>query len=271
MKQHHILLIVVMALSLSGAYAKKSHPVLTGLGVALYNQCAPELGLLPLNVTTGRQIEIGSGREDRWWEISRLRNYHFYDRRHERGDSIGRGLLGLKHMHRRFRKLTAEALLADGAVRLGRIIHHLQDVTVPAHVVPVFHGGPLRGDPIDGMVIDSARIVPPDSCADIDLGVDFRAMLDSTAELTLARLEVGIPGTSLQWHRFWENPSPGKSFGRYVRPKFGDSLRDVCEDSCEVSKETYAEFVGVGHTHAVHVTAAAITAWQRTVQAAATN
>ena len=106
--------------------------------------------------------------------------------------------------------------MGERACLIGKLIHHFQDVSVPAHVIPVAHGFS------DGF----------ESYTDQSEAVDWALALDFVAEPMFypltefyhqAALETWIAAQQVPWSRFWvPNGSPG--FGRYgeVGNRFGD-------------------------------------------------
>lgn len=121
---------------------------------------------------------------------------------------------------------------------VGRIVHHVQDVTVPAHVVPVAHfwndgfeAYAVGKDPLDGSPLCPAA---PDLAP---LG-----LFQANALGTLGALEESFPylenGTAktLSWtEAFWVQ-GPGMDFGSYGRfgnqfgvPSFSDSAGNLIQ------------------------------------------
>lgn len=132
----------------------------------------------------------------------------------------------------------------------GRALHHVEDATVPAHVVPVYHGpsiprmGKERDVPLFKQIPDEIDAYPgphglepdlqkfPKAC---DAALDnakkagasanpMQEILKKTAAKT--RESLGRPinekkfGKSLTWHFFWKGPSD-RFFGKYNIPTKG--------------------------------------------------
>src|SRR5688572_23843474 len=112
---------------------------------------------------------------------------------------------------------------------VGALIHYLQDVTVPAHVLPIFHVPPMS-DKFDKEAFHEPTL--------IDDKEKCRALLDSkrlvnqilfdTAFRTRRSLDQRLPKagqTAATWEVFW-NPEPKKSgFAKYgcAKNRFGEA------------------------------------------------
>lgn len=153
---------------------------------------------------------------------------------------------------------------------LGGIAHLLEDITVPAHVAPVYHGPteiialspdfmPLVdymvehssenvfsiSDGVDEMQVDDQALMESMKtesgvCEGITTGSDdLEAIREASSRETLARLQTSIPGCAgVTWQTFWTPPEQGEYFGRYNiannNPTFGESgtLYNGASGSC---------------------------------------
>jgi hypothetical protein len=215
--------------------------------------------------------------------LRRALNWHFYSTSgpqiHFLTDrSLDRVFSGIED------KLKADGIAPSGAYKLvGRAMHFLEDVTVPAHVVPVYHGpGFPRSikDPVDtyrvqGLVPGQilAREVAgalPGKCKELAAAPGpgapqfapagpLRSILDLTAEETRTHRLAGAlcesGGLRLKWRRFWTFPASEKFFGRYAddTPVFGAPgvIRGSHGSSCKLTWVEYDAFVLAGHKQAV--------------------
>jgi len=143
---------------------------------------------------------------------------------------------------------------------IGGLIHLIEDLTVPAHVVPVYHGptavkilGPIRleplvsymqdlGDEYTTQIFDKIELIPPDidrletellnnDAVCTEAGRDNETLeqirlLTSLFTLNTLTKEIsGCPGVT--WQNFWIKPKNNEYFGRYNvkqnNPLFGEN------------------------------------------------
>lgn len=267
------------------------HEVLSNFAIDLFNRCV-ERGYgdaeQALEKSERARIVKANRREDSTRLIRRALNWHFYNPRMESRQRslffINRSFIPL------FGKIEARLIQPDLAWRealdeIGRAIHFIEDLTVPAHSVPVFHGAglkdPFESSPLSGtpsVSVLTARVEPDLEmiCARLSsqrrygsnvkgangepVGegpVSLRRILDSTRFFTLARLDDYIcdePGSlRVSWHHFWLPPEAGRYFGAY-RPgaQFGE-LKEINDGGlkCEITKEKYRSFATDLHLEAV--------------------
>ena len=123
------------------------HMVVTRLAFSQYRDC---LRTLSVEDTLSEGIEPVaeySGLEDLSPLLERFFNWHFYDAYRETSAAMGRTMLGSeKSLHHIYDERIATLLgaldKADAATYYeytGRVLHFIQDMTVPAHVAPVYH------------------------------------------------------------------------------------------------------------------------------------
>ena len=182
---------------------------------------------------------------------SRLFNWHFYN---PARNEYRKGLLIFdESLERTFSRI--EGRIESGTLRgeeahryIGRVLHYLEDMTVPAHVVPVYHGPNLPwaahrfdftkikiSDSVDSYLVDGK---PPgdrlreelertlaDTCQTLSTATEYdedgragskpltlKYILDATAKRTRAALTrpicAGLAPGSPTWQYFWHPPSP---------------------------------------------------------------
>jgi len=173
----------------------------------------------------------GTSLEDWWSPRQRIRNWHFY----KSNDFIKNReyfLLGKSYTtsERRVEKLISKLKSKSGNrkrfITLGRIIHHIQDMSTPSHVVPIFHG-PGKAD-----VYETYMMKYIESDIDFIAGVtlkndadDFRTLYEKFALLSLAHLESKtIPlsngsESNISFDKIW-TPYPKLKDNKYIG--FGD-------------------------------------------------
>lgn len=123
----------------SFGYNKTNHEHITRLAIKLLNQ---ECQYTFINEKEAEAIIAGNISEDHFgfkW-LNRLWNQHFYNPRKPE-DKWER----IHSIDVRFERIAKRCFERIGTssyyYSIGEVIHHIQDVTNPAHVVPVYHGG----------------------------------------------------------------------------------------------------------------------------------
>jgi hypothetical protein len=119
------------------SYAPKTHRQLVQEAVKDFKVCIDHLQLraAPFSADESEEIESGNLWEDyNLWR--KFTNWHFY---HPSKD-LGVGWLGIGHgsLGPRFQEL--QSADPKKLAVIGALSHYLQDVTNPAHVVPIYHG-----------------------------------------------------------------------------------------------------------------------------------
>lgn len=174
----------------------------------------------------------GTKAEDRWWEPSRTKNWHFYRRE---GSPILEQTRWLRMrptseyiFSKRVKEMQSCAMDDPKRyVHLGRILHHIQDMSTPSHVRPVYHG-PVLHDHFEAFMVDmlpNIRPLIPSTRESHD--DDFMAIYRDAAETTLRFMEsctvsatVNGQAQELPLSVFWEdctvNEDPKRpGFGRF--------------------------------------------------------
>lgn len=128
-------LLLVLCLVASGAlgYGISDHRVITRKAVAVFNACYPELGFTAYDMDV---IIKGNLSEDYNLATKWLRNSHYYNpqkwvRTLYRDDASYR----VKYLVRKLRETQKKRIYI-----LGKIVHFVQDVSSPPHVMPIVHG-----------------------------------------------------------------------------------------------------------------------------------
>ena len=129
--------------------------------------------------------------------------------------------------------------------RLGHMVHHLQDVTSPPHVVPVSHAlnDGFESYPISDREFYKATNPFFNKCSFFDGLVPLTPLelLDLTARHTLNIVKTPI--TELTWEAFWKE-SDDDSFGSYgfLGNNFGEPLINVDGVQYTFLNQTYKDF-----------------------------
>ena len=260
------------------AYEGPIHQQLTFIAVRHYNNCIDRddarLSALQARYMVKANVEQADGG---FWRG--LFRWNFYNR----DDQEPRSLLWVveTRLHQVFEQLVANLdrseSLADRYSNLGRVLNHLQDMTSPAHVVPVFMSRWWRlnvGDRFDEFPIDEAalnRQLGAD-CIQVrgiiqdtrDTGYD--ALLRLTAETTFNAVKENIEGLPFTWEVFWKPDERPGSFGEYgvAGNNFGRETEFKCTSArrprCVLLNRDplYLDFARERHLNAVQSTIAAL-------------
>jgi hypothetical protein len=180
-----------------GEISKKAFEVVQRCGV----------GKMPAAMQTA--LIQGTVDEDTTQILSRLRNWHFYNTY----GNLRQGGVFLESLDAIFvlRNQELVAAPADSVQRAhaeGRVLHYVQDMFVPAHVVPVFHGKPFaKADEFDHFAIPAGvkdQAVAQISCEEIKAEgtgsfTANRQLLDQAAHGTLGILKTPIGSSNVLW------------------------------------------------------------------------
>ena len=184
-------------------------------------------------------LKEGSRSED---QISpqRIWNWHFYGEEEDNYRSwFGANKTSLKRVKSLVARLADTSqtlsnhpqdtdLVMKKAVLVGRLLHHIQDMSCPPHVVPVYHVSKDRYE----------TLMPPLNAVDFQepptVITDFVKLYHDTAKLTKDRVRdtplklkaPGIPGTNpVTLSLFWkEPPADTKTFGGTYGPDKTDQF-----------------------------------------------
>ena len=145
---------------------------------------------------------------------------------------------------------------------LGRLIGYIQEVTSPAHTVPVFTGRWWRlsmSDRFDGYRINEEAVTREieDACDLVTAPVErFEDIMVDAAQDTLSAVQSQIYGLPVTWEVFWELADAPNEFGEYGRAgnNFGQATEFRCgEVRCVLLDRDplYQEFALQRHVTAV--------------------
>ena len=259
------------------AYPAKSHETLTFLAAQFYNGCAHQLGYAPLTPLEIRYIAKANSQEaDRGlWDRLTRRDY-FEQEGEERS-----GLLSFmetkmsEHYDRLVSGLEETAEPRERFRSIGRMVHYLQKLSSPVHVVPIRVTRILRAqfvDRFDRYPIDRDAIVQvlEGNCEfmvyTMEMAtLDQDALLSGMANETRASIRDPIPGLPVTWEAFWEYGEPG-TFGSYgvAGNNFGRNTEFPCPTTatqrCLLLEDDpiYRNFARHRHVEAVKATVAAL-------------
>ena len=149
-------------------------------------------------------------------------------------------------LHDHFQQLESEMAsaqeMSDRYSDLGYVVNYLQNMTSPAHVVPVFFTRWWRfslSDRFDGYPIDTEaldRALGATDCATLlespDQPVD--EVLSDTASATLLAVQRRIDSLPVTWQAFWKLADDPEQFGEYGRA--GNNVGRRVEFKCGETK-----------------------------------
>jgi hypothetical protein len=264
-------LLAILVCSTAAAYEGRAHQQLTFIAAMQFNRCVSELDIPRL---TALQVRYVARAE---WRFSRkVARWPYYGGR----DEGRKRLLWFiqTRLHEHFDSAVAKLAVADDLsskyANLGVIVNLIQDMTSPAHVVPVFTTRWWRfsfADRFNTYDVDERAVEEAigDYCMPLE-GSDetFAAVLHGTAEDTRAAVAAPMLGMPATWEALWRFGDPG-DFGEYGNAgnNFGRPTRFDCGDAerCVLLKDDplYAAFALDRHLVAVRATMAAMLLAQR--------
>ncbi len=254
----------------ASAYEGSLHQELTFIAAKHFNNCAGNASLPRLTPLQVRYIAKANVRQTEANLFRRMTRWNYYDREEQRPRSMLWFIQTRMHQHfnRLVEELAAAEALADRYSGLGRIVNYVQDMTSPAHVVPVFTARWWRWDisdrfdryPVDADAVSDAV---GDDCTDLGANAGgWPGLLAVTADRTLAAVREQIPGLPVSWQAFWRIGDPG-GFGGYggAGNNFGRSAEFDCggmtrAERCVLLERDplYETFAADRHVDAVRAT-----------------
>jgi hypothetical protein len=260
------------------AYEPKNHQVITFVAAKQFNNCLQEPGngiprLTPLEVRYVVKSNVGQAKAN---PFGRMFRWNYYD-------VAGADRRWLWVMDTRFnghfddiaKELAETADPGEQLKLVGRLVSYIQDVTSPAHAVPVYSTRFWRfsfGDRFDGYDVDQDELAEAvaEDCPDLATSVDaYQQILKDTALDTLAALQEPLPGLPLTWEAFWSLPQESGSFGEYgpAGNNFGRAVEFDCGEGqrCVLLRHDplYRQFALARHAAAVRGTMRAMLLWHQ--------
>lgn len=271
------------------------HRHLSSEAIKQFSACFPNK---PLSSKIKKQFIDYTALEDNIrYNPLRFRQWHFFSPDGDLGLSQGGSRIS---MDKRFRRLDTKLHehINDGNLKkayktLGRIAHYLQDVTSPAHVMPIYHWSGKK-DSFDSYPFDantashnfkSNRDKVCSAASSQSSGTLFSILIE-TAQKTIeashhAPLKISNGnGNNASWGLFWKED---KTCNEPVKPKFRDygpfgnsfgdtEIMDHCdldENSspynkhcagpvCRINKNVYETFAENRHRQAIMATLKAL-------------
>ncbi len=249
------------------AYEGPLHQELTFVAARAFNECVErgDLSAQPLTPLQVRYVAKTNRRQAQSNIFTRLFRWNYYDR----ADHKAQSWLWLidTRFHAHFKEVTGRVSAPKSQAAffsdLGRVINYVQDVTSPAHAVPVYTGRFWRfslSDRFDSFDLDREALLGSlaGACAAaLDLPESFEAILQRTAQRTLSAVQAPISGIPAQWRAFWRPSSNPSNFGEYgpAGNNFGRAVQFRCggEQRCVLLEDDplYSKFAVAQHRDAV--------------------
>lgn len=251
----HLWCVPLILLMISPCHAFKpeeQHGPISSQAIAVYQACT---GRAISEELSKAFIEKAVGEDD--MSLERMGNWHFYNN----GDKIGRYyILFYGSNDKIFRKLVEELdILLESAEpnpkkiykTAGRIAHHIQDMSTPPHVVPVYH---YKDDAFENYTPSSVfRENTPELCGALKSPVVVPDdIFEQAAQNTLKAVASPVVFDSAKtveketWKKFWggtndKNLDGFKNYGVYGNV-FG-VIPPCCSPVCRLySKDTFDRF-----------------------------
>jgi len=224
-----LLLMVVNPIS-AFAFKGDYHEDMTDIALGYYKTCqqAYPNQLMKIDMDNGSILAAASGDIDRFSllhlrrSLSRLWNWHFYDAGLDDADnphaSIKPNWAKInRSLHRIFveKVILASQRIAlrdqDFFVLSGEVLHFIQDMAVPAHVVPIYHDI-FKSDDFDHYVFDTSSIRKKDIQCNtfLEQHESPETTLVRLAQLTRAAIVEHIDDRSdRQWTVLWDLSAKG--------------------------------------------------------------
>jgi len=268
------------------AYDAPLHQQFTFLAARYLNGCLSGSSTPRIEPLEVRYIARANVAEVEWGWTGWMFRSDFYDRAHQ-AEKSWMWVLETR-IHQRYREsiavLDRETDDAKRYAALGRVVADLEDMTSPAHVVPVyfarwwrfsfsdrFDDYPVDADAITASLVGDCEELLAEPIESLD------EMMVRTASDTLRAVQRPIEGLPTSWQAFWvlaENP---EEFGEYgaAGNNFGKRVEFGCQGQrCVLLDDDplYKAFALERHRRAVLATARAMLWLQRKqVEAAAVS
>jgi hypothetical protein len=275
------------------AFSPNHHREFSLDAVKVYLYCAGQLKVdTPMPMTSVMKLADGARLEDSSQLFSRASNWHY-----ARNPDMPKTWLGFATPHlekifpQRIEEMeTAGSTPQDGKLcsvdslytAAGRVAHYIQDMRVPAHVIPIHHGFVFGDDGVDTYV-PSSRIATWPTCDDFKPYLDqlptafqlknlLTAAASDTSNANLAAIDFGdgrAAPKGCTWEQvYWcdrlnpESKCNGaySGFGHYRSPSIPGDLdarsQKLCERPASAMATAFERFFRKRYEGAVRDTAA---------------
>lgn len=250
-------------------YEPQVHQQLTFVAARAFNNCVQESEQIPrLSALDTRYIARANVAQADGNFFVRMFRWDYYNRDQQQSKSA------LWLVDTRFHKRFDELIISverpqERQVKLrnlGRLLTHIQNVSAPAHAVPVYSGRWWRlsfSDRFNRFPVDVEALEKDiaGDCALFDAPSEtFQEILIDTADNTLAAVSDEIDGLPASWQAFWTPADKPDDFGDYgpAGNSFGERTQFRCGDDqrCVLLRDDplYSDFALQRHRAAVLAT-----------------
>ena len=217
-------MVALLLPAVAGAYESRWHQQLTFIAAKQFNRCAEQTDITPLTPLQVRYIAKANVSEVDSNFLRKLTRWNFYDRDGQSERSLA-WVIDTR-LHERFndlvRTLDEDRPEPERYAQLGRVVSYLQDMTSPAHVVPVYFARWWRlslsdrfnGYRPDGDALERAVTGVCDRVFD-NGDPSLAQVLVDTAEGTLQAVRGPIEGLPATWEAFWTLDDAADAWGEY--------------------------------------------------------
>ena len=275
-----------------------AHASLTTLSIELYNACFPASTLYRTADAQKRLIQgnrgMDTGKADMLGKLNlneqeiegltgasafkltkRIGNWHFYNPDRTAYSRVGLVEQSYARLWQDLMSGLASNSGKNALLFLGGLVHLVEDTSVPAHTIPVYHGptevaalGPVHFRPLvaylqkagrtkNGVIRDPIDYRAPDIktlegslkqteglCSIVDTSAETpEEIRDTLARTVKTLIQTEIPGCAkVKWSDLWTAPAEREYFGRYNiqdgRPMFGErgTIRSGDGSTCEMQE-----------------------------------
>jgi hypothetical protein len=290
-----LLIAALLASSPTQAYQPELHQQLTFLSAKQVSRCLPywqeadaSMAINPLSTLDMRYVVRANAARAKGSFFGRMFRWNYLDISQNDSDAVW-GMFDTR-FNSRFHDLT-DQLVVESQQRqrleaLGSLLSHIQDVSTPSRVVPVYTGRwwsfslQDRFDryPVDVQRLEAAGqslcqsvLVQVQDIAGADVGEALSQLLFYSARQTIIAVSSEINGMPAEWTAFWQpasNDGSGNAFGEYgvAGNNFGDRVEFRCGDTgqealrCILLEDDplYQDFAFARHLSAVEATMVAM-------------
>lgn len=298
-----LLIAALLASSPTQAYQPELHQQLTFLSAKQISRCLPywqeadsSMAINPLSTLDMRYVVRANAARAKGSFFGRMFRWNYLDLTQNDSEAVW-GMFDTR-FNSRFHDLTNQ-LVVESQQRqrleaLGSLISHIQDVSTPSRVVPVYTGrwwSFSLQDRFDRYPVDAQRLeasgeslcqsvlIQVQDIAGADVDEALSQLLFLSARQTIVAVSSEINGMPAEWTAFWqpsqsdENEASGNAFGEYgvAGNNFGDRVEFRCGGTgkeairCILLKDDplYQDFAFARHLSAVEATMVAMLIVQR--------
>ena len=290
-----LLIAVLLASSPTQAYQPELHQQLTFLSAKQVSRCLPywqaadaSMAINPISTLDMRYVVRANAARAKGSFFGRMFRWNYLDISQNDSDALW-GMFDTR-FNSRFHDLT-DQLVVESQQRqrleaLGSLLSHIQAVSTPSRVVPVYTGRwwsfslQDRFDryPVDVQRLEAAGqslcqsvLLQVQDIAGAEVGEALSQLLFYSARQTIIAVISEINGMPAKWTAFWQpasNDGSGNAFGEYgvAGNNFGDRVEFRCGDTGEETLRCillrddplYQDFAFARHLSAVEATMVAM-------------